>query len=210
VWLPAMTRPSLPRCAALLRAVNVGGRKVAMAPLRDALRADGLEDVETLLASGNVVTRQPLSGPDELAVRIETVVERTFGLRSAVVVRTHDALARASAEHPFAGDEENLSFLHVVFLRDEPDAQRIATMDFDRSPPDRFRVAGREIYLHYPEGSGRSKLTLDWLERGLGTIGTARNLNTVLKLVALTDPKRGLWLAMEAPVAGSTRLRHLV
>lgn len=178
------------RCAALLRAVNVGGRKLKMAELRAALEEAGFAGAETLLASGNVVLPAPREGAESVGPRIEALVAERFGLHSDVIVRDHDGLRAALERHPFRKDEEQGKYLHVVFLRDEPDPARIAALDPDRSPPDRVAVLGREAYLHYAEGSARSKLTLDWLERQLDTVGTGRNLNTVEKLVALTEPGR--------------------
>ena len=76
----------------------------------------------------------------------------------------------------------------MVFLSDRPAANAVAGLDPERSPPDEFRVRGREIYLHLPNGSGRSKLTVDYFERRLGVAATARNWNTLIKLIALTQP----------------------
>jgi uncharacterized protein (DUF1697 family) len=178
------------RVAALLRAVNVGGRKLRMAELRTMLQGGGYADVETLLASGNVLLRTPREGLEGLAAGLTKQIQEQFGLHTDVLIRSHEELRRALASHPFAAGEAEGSRLHVVFLDALPPADRIAALDPDRSPPDRVAVIGREAYLHYPGGSARSKLTLAWLERQLGVIGTGRNLNTVRKLVDLTAPER--------------------
>jgi uncharacterized protein (DUF1697 family) len=78
--------------------------------------------------------------------------------------------------------------VHVLFLSGTPEPAAVASLDPDRSPGDEFRVAGQEIYLRYAAGAGRTKLTLDYFERRLGLAGTARNWNTLLKLVELTGP----------------------
>lgn len=135
--------------------------------------------------SGSRRGRRPLPA---LAPRVEAIIQERFGIHCDVIVRDNAALARALSAHPFVADEDNASRLGIAFLHDVPDPARVAAMDADRSPPDRFRVVGGDVCVHYPEGSARSKLTLDWLERHLGTIGTGRNLNTVRKLVALTAP----------------------
>lgn len=179
-----------PRYAALLRAVNVGGRKLRMAELRARLEEAGYEDVETLLASGNVLLRAPIEGLDGLGAMLTRLIQDRFGLHSDVLIRSHEELRSALECHPFAANEPEGSRLHVVFLDASPPAERIAALDPDRSPPDRVAVLGREAYLHYPEGSARSKLTLAWLERQLGVIGTGRNLKTVRKLVNLTAQGR--------------------
>ncbi|MCB0215083.1 MAG: DUF1697 domain-containing protein [Chloroflexi bacterium] len=180
-----------PRLAALLRAVNVGGRPLQMAALRSCLEQAGYRDVTTILASGNVLLRSPIHPPEQLEQQLSALIEDRFGLRSAVVVRRHDQLATALATHPFADAESQPSRLHIAFFQRAPAPERIARLDPDPSPPDRVSVIGSEAYLHYPAGSARTKLTLGWLERQLDAVGTVRNLNTVTRLVALTAPEAG-------------------
>ena len=92
-----------------------------------------------------------------------------------------------AGRNPFlrSGHEHDPATLHVAFLSKRPNAAAITTLDPDRSPPDAFAVDGREVYLSYPNGSGRSRLTLDYLERRLAVEGTARNWRTVQRLAAL-------------------------
>ena len=108
-------------------------------------------------------------------------------MRIAVVVRSGAELAAVAGRNPFlaAGADRDPATLHVAFLSERPAAAAMATLDPDRSPPDAFAVDGREVYLSYPNGSGRSRLTLDYLERRLGVEGTARNWRTVQRLAAL-------------------------
>ena len=168
---------------ALLRGVNVGGsNKVPMADLRAMFEANGLADAQTLIQSGNVVFRA--DGTEAALVsRIEAAIAETFSLSITVMVRSKAQLAKVLANDPFADAPPNLA--HVAFLSARPAAKAVAALDPDRSPPDAFRVHGREVYLHYPNGSGRSKLTGDYLERVLGVRATARNRNTVGKLLAM-------------------------
>ncbi len=172
--------------AALLRAVNLGSHgKLSMPALETALGELGLEDVATYIQSGNVVFRS--DRPEKtLADEITRCIAETFGLETTVILRSAGELRRVAARNPFVGDEEQPSRLHVLFLDAEPAAAAVAKLDPDRSPPDRFGVDRREVYLHYPSGMGRSKLSPGYLERVLGVRGTARNWNTVLKLVELT------------------------
>jgi uncharacterized protein (DUF1697 family) len=102
-------------------------------------------------------------------------------------VRTPAELRKVAGANPFAGDESDPVKLHVVFLERRSSAKAKAALDTDRSPPDRFRVQGREIYLHLPDGAARSKLTLEYFERTLGVKGTARNSKTLAKLVELSE-----------------------
>ena len=170
---------------ALLRGVNVGGKNlIPMAELRALLSSLGFEEVETYIQSGNVVFRSPAGDADDLSARIEREIASVFGIAPAVLLRTPTELEAIAGRNPYLG-EANLSKLHVAFLDQSPAASVAAELDPGRSPPDEFTLSGREIYLHFPNGAGRSKLTIDYFERTLGVRATARNWNTLLKLLAL-------------------------
>ena len=168
---------------ALLRGINVGGsNKVPMADLRVMFAANGFADAQTYIQSGNVVFSATATEA-ALVHTLEDAVAKTFSLQIPVLVRSKAQLAAVLAADPFA--EAVSTMAHVAFLSAKPPAKAIAGLDPDRSPPDVFMVAGREVYLHYPNGSGRSKLTGDYLERVLGVRVTVRNRNTVFKLLSL-------------------------
>ena len=176
--------------AVLLRGINVGGKnKLPMPALRSLLEDAGYEDVATYIQSGNVVLRSSLGARARLRGRVEEQIAAEFSLAIRVVVRTHAELERIAGANPFLAGGGEPTGLHVVFLDRAPSAGS----DRDARPGSlaRGRVqrrrAARSI-LRYPNGSGRSKLTLDYLERRLGVTGTARNWNTLLKLVELTAP----------------------
>lgn len=168
---------------ALLRAVNLGSHgKVPMAGLRSWCEDLGFGDVATYIQSGNVVFTAVGTDEDEVGVVLGDRIEQECGVRTPVLVRCGDELGDAVAANPLYDPAIEPKFLHVVFLSEAPAADRVAALDPDRSPGDVFAVDGRHVYLHYPGGSGRSKLTNDYLERTLGTVSTARNWNTVVKL----------------------------
>jgi uncharacterized protein (DUF1697 family) len=172
---------------ALLRAVNVGGRNsVSMPKLREALTDRGLEDVSTVLQSGNVLFSSLKSEAAVTKLVQETMAE-SFGIESAVLVRTAAELKAVVARNPFVrrGETRDPKTLHVAFVEKAPSKAAVAKLDPDRSPPDAFDVRGREVYLSYPNGSGRTKLNLSYLERVLGVEGTARNWRTVQRLAEL-------------------------
>ena len=176
----------MPTYAALIRGVNVGGRaKLPMPKLKAGLEALGYEDVVTYIQSGNAVFRCT-DGKAKVAAATAQRILADAGLEVTVVVRTHPELSRIVERNPFVGDEREPRNLHVLFLDGTPAKRTIGALDPDRSPPDRFHVDGLQIYLHHPNGLGRSKLTADYFEKTLGVHGTARNWNTVLKLVELT------------------------
>ncbi|HWM14853.1 MAG TPA: DUF1697 domain-containing protein, partial [Gaiellaceae bacterium] len=165
---------------ALLRGVNLAGRnRVSMPELRSALEAMGLEDVVTYIQSGNVVFRSRTGDAKTLAAAIEAQVAEAFGIEVIVLLRTPAEVARVAAGNPFLRGGADPARLHVLFLSGKPSAKAVAQLDPERSPPDEFKVVGREIYLHTPNGFGRSKLTVDYFERRLGVAGTARNWKTV-------------------------------
>jgi uncharacterized protein (DUF1697 family) len=174
--------------AALLRGINVGGKnKIAMSELKRSLSSLGLEDVVTYIQSGNVVFRSPAGDAAGLAGGVEHRIAEDFGVSITVLLRTPSELKAVARNNPFLKGKADLSKLHVVFLSGRPAAKAAAALDPERSPPDELSVRGREIYLHLPNGAGRSKLTIDYFERQLGVAASARNWNTLIKLIALTQ-----------------------
>lgn len=179
------------RLVAMLRAVNVGGRgKLAMTDLRDLCTGLGHTDVATYIQSGNVVftTDRPaatVAARQQIAGELSQVIAERHGVKSAVMVRTVAELRAALSAVPYLDDEPESSKLMIVFLSDRPTADAAVSLDRERFAPDRFEVIGREMFVHFPNGAGRSKFTADYFERRLGVVGTTRNLNTVRKLVEL-------------------------
>jgi uncharacterized protein (DUF1697 family) len=172
--------------AALLRAINVGGTGIIrMADLKALCEKAGFRDVVTLLQSGNVVFTA--KGSDKaVAKKLADAVEKNHGFRPLVAVRTADEIEAAMKANPFRAEEtSDPSHLHIVFTADTPEeeaAARITAMKVNR---ERLHLEGRELYVHYADGAGTSKVTNVVLERALGVQGTARNWNTVGKLLAL-------------------------
>lgn len=176
----------MPIYLALLRGINVGGaNKVPMKELRSLFEELGHENVHTYLQSGNVVFEGRSSTSKKLSAEIEAAIAKSFNLKVSVIVRTRREMERVAAGNPFPTKGVKPTSLHVMFLADSAPAKAIKTLDPDRSSPDEFEVKGSEIYLRFPKGSGRSKLTIDYFEKKLGTRATARNWNTVVKVLEL-------------------------
>ncbi|MEU2789180.1 DUF1697 domain-containing protein [Streptomyces sp. NPDC007100] len=181
------------RQIALLRGINVGGRnKFPMAQQRELFAALGHKDVTVLLQTGNIVFADPGTPPEETARAIEARIADELGFPVPVLVRTRDELAAAIAANPFPQAEAEPKTLHVTFLSAEP--AHVAplesleeALDTGAYTPDRFRLVGRELYLWCPNGIGRSKLAEAVSRARLGVTATARNWNTVTKLLALAD-----------------------
>jgi uncharacterized protein (DUF1697 family) len=173
---------------ALLRGINLGSRnRVAMADLRAAFAGLGYPDAVTHLQSGNVVFTVPGRPPARLAGTIEKALTRDLGQPIPVILRTRDELAAVVGHNPLPERTADGAKLMVMFLPAEPDPDRVAGIDPDACGPDEFRVAGREIYLYYPNGLHKSKIGNAFWEKRLAVSGTVRNWNTVTKLLSLAD-----------------------
>ncbi len=175
---------------ALLRGVNVGGKnKLPMEDLRTIFTLAGCEAVVTYIQSGNVVFKAGA----ELATRIPTLIasgiEERFGYRVPVMARAFEELRDAVRANPFLGTVDDLKTLHVAFLAEIPESDRVAQLDPDRSPPDTFKVLGREIFLHCPNGLARTRLTNNYFDSKLATTSTVRNWRTVLTLLTMAEGK---------------------
>ncbi|MCY4113353.1 MAG: DUF1697 domain-containing protein [Chloroflexi bacterium] len=171
---------------ALLRAINVGGtKKLLMADLRAMFEASGCSDVRTYIQSGNVVFRAEPALAERLPSLIEAEIAASHGFEVPVVTRTAAEWTAVVDGNPFLAAGADPAHLHVGFLASTPSAARIAELDPDRSPQDAFEIRGREVYLHFPNGTARSKLTVDYFDRTLGTTITIRNWRTVGKLLEM-------------------------
>lgn len=184
----------------MLRGVNVGGHnKLKMDLLRALYASLGLPDAQTYIQSGNVVFRTGAKDLAPLSSRIQKGIERSFGFRPEVVLRTASEMRKVLASNPMAGRRDfDASKLLVTFLAGDPspDARtRILGLNPD---PEELWLHGRELYVHYPEGLGRSKLSPALIERTLKTSGTGRNWNTVVKLLEIAD-------GLEGPRKGAAR-----
>jgi uncharacterized protein (DUF1697 family) len=163
----------VPTVVLLLRAVNVGGVRIAKADLRRVASALGLSDVRTHLNSGNLLAES--EGPPDA---VAGALAAKLGAEVPVIARTPEALAAALAACPFGPPEIEPAKVQFAFLDALP-----AVEGLDWDGPERVAVAGTEAFIHYPDGVGRSELTLARLERGLGVTATMRGAKTVTGLL---------------------------
>jgi uncharacterized protein (DUF1697 family) len=174
---------------ALLRAVNLGSHnKVSMADLKTLLAELGMANPQSLLQSGNLVFESKTRPTAPLEKLLEAGAAKTLGLKTDWFVRTGAEWQQAIADNPFP-KEATLDPGHTVLmcLRDAPSAAAVKAMQGAITGREVMKTKGRHAYFLYPDGMGTSKLTLKLIEKHLGTTGTARNWNTVLKLGALTE-----------------------
>lgn len=166
---------------ALLRAVNVSGTTLQMTELKSICEGLGFTDVKTYIQSGNVLFRSD-EAEASVADRLDEALGRKFGKKPGVMVRSTGELEGIAQNAPFPEAKPN--FLLVHFLPEK--ASRDALDKMVAPDGEEAVVAGREIYVHYPIGSGKSKLKLPALKPG-----TSRNLNTVRKLAEMARAMEG-------------------
>lgn len=166
------------RQAALLRGVNLGGRKVIMSELRAACEAAGFSDVQTLLASGNLVLDAKEKGA-KVEAKLEKLILDEMGLKTEVFVRTGAELDAIIAANPFkAFAKQQPNFLVVTFMRAPASAAEMKAIGDTALFGEEAKQGEKCLYIKFPEGQGVSKLKTPKL-------GTARNWNTVTKLAAM-------------------------
>ncbi|SCL20550.1 Uncharacterized conserved protein, DUF1697 family [Micromonospora rhizosphaerae] len=171
------------RYVALLRGVNVGATRIAMADLRRLVTDLGHEDVRTYLQSGNVVFTSTTRDTATLAKGIEQAIADELGLTVPVLVRSGAELAAVADASPYADKQDDPTRLLVAFLSAAPAKARLAELTVPAGENIEYTVAGREIHLHFPDGGyGRTKFTNTYLEKKLGVVATTRNWKSVQAL----------------------------
>jgi uncharacterized protein (DUF1697 family) len=189
---------------ALLRGINVGGRnKVPMADLREVVAALGHTGVTTYIQSGNVLFSTADTDTAKLAAALESAIEDRFGLWSSVVVLSRDELAEVLAANPYT-DEPNPRLVHVVFRNAEPPQDVLDRIEAAvkaaaaKGSRDTVKSAGRALYIHTPDGFGRSELAQNLFKimtppakqkKKPALAATARNWATATKLLSLCEEK---------------------
>jgi uncharacterized protein (DUF1697 family) len=177
----------MPRQVALLRGINVGSHnRIGMPALRELLEGHGYGDVRTLLQSGNVVYRSRLS-PERVERDMARQIADGLGVDIKVMVRTRDEMAGVLDRNPLRDVADDPKRHQVSFLSAEPDPGVVRELGAIDLAPERFVFSGRELYAWYANGIQQSKLNKVLTEKRLGVAATARNWNTITKLLALAD-----------------------
>ena len=185
-------------CIAMLRGINVGGKRVKMEKLRTLFEALGFAKARTYIQSGNVLFNSNTANESAIIARIEKQILADFGFAVQVFLRTEKEMADVIKRNPFTRDKTvDQSKLHVTFLSDDAPAAAAAVLETLAAKAERYHVSGREIFLHCPNGYGTSKLANPFIERKLRVSATTRNWKTANTLLALS--------ADVEPPAGSSR-----
>ncbi|HET9894493.1 MAG TPA: DUF1697 domain-containing protein [Streptosporangiaceae bacterium] len=188
----------MPTHVALLRGINVGGGgKLPMADLRTLVSSLGHRDVKTYIQSGNVLftpagSHPAGAGSSALAAELQAAITEKFGLRTSAVVISCAELAGVISANPYPGEPEP-RYVHGIFLAAEPGEagvdwvrEQVAAAQ-NQGSRDEATFAGRVLYVHTPDGFGTSELAKALLTKRASpaAAGTARNWNTITKLLAL-------------------------
>lgn len=176
------------RYVAFLGSINVGGNRLTMAELRAAFESEGFADVETVVASGNVLfshAERPTRGLEE---KLELLVRERFEMKSIVAVRSRDEVAAAISDNPFAGVGED-KLVHTVFLDRELDPDQFAVLvaDHQGRGPEKLAAGDRALFIDYVDGVAGSRLTAPFIERRLNCRGTARNVRSLARILKKLD-----------------------
>jgi uncharacterized protein (DUF1697 family) len=180
---------TMPVVISLLRSVNVGGHnKIGMDALRELCAALRLREAQTYVQSGNVVFRTDEPDLVALSARIEKAIERKFGVRTDVILRTTFELRGAIAKNPFASRKGiEPSKLAVSFLARDPGPEARARLLALPPTPEELHLIGCELYTYFPNGMGRPAISWPRVERALAVPMTARNWNTVSRLLEMAE-----------------------
>jgi uncharacterized protein (DUF1697 family) len=183
------TVAEMPVLISMLRGVNVGGHnKVKMDALLALYRSLGLRDPRAYVQSGNVVFKTKARSIPRLADQIEEAIEHGFGFRPSVILRTPGELRDVIVRNPFA-DRPGIEpgKLLVSFLACDPGAECREKVLMIRTAPEELFMDGRELYVYFPNGMARPKMSWAAVERAHNIPSTGRNWNTVTKLIEIAE-----------------------
>ena len=176
-----------------LRGLNMAGHNsVRMTDLVTLYRDEGYKDAETYIQSGNVVFRDlaDLTAP-AISTKIEKAIHEKFNYEIAILIRTIDEMKKLISANPFLKIEKfDPSKMAVLLLSEKATTAQIQKVINISYPPDEFRIIGSEIFIYCPNGFGRTKLYSNFFEKKMNVTGTARNWNTINKLLEIAEKKQ--------------------
>ena len=177
------------RYVSLFRGINVGGHQlVKMDALKELHTSLDLQDIQTYIQSGNVVFANDNPDVTQIQKDIEDGFAQKFGFQVKVMVRTAGEFNKMVENNPFQNQPiRELKWVVAIFLASDPISTALEDIQKTYTGPEEIHIIGKEAFIYYPEGQGRSKLTNTFLEKKLKAVGTARNWNTVLRLQKLME-----------------------
>ena len=176
------------RYAAFFAAINVGGNQLKMVELREALEREEFEDVETVVASGNVLFSHDERPSEGLSEKLAYILRERFGIETFAAVRSREEVQAAIEGNPFKGQGED-KLVHTAFLDGQPTQAQFDKLVADHAGrgPERLALGDRALYIDFVAGVARSKLTGPFTERRLGCRGTARNMRSLQRILDKMD-----------------------
>ncbi len=179
----------MPVLISMLRGVNVGAHnRIQMDALRALYTSLKLDDPQTFVQSGNVIFRTKEKPTPQLAKKIQAAIESKFKFSPEIILRTADDFRAALAVNPFARRKDiEPGKLLITFLAAAPGPQAPKALELFKDHPEEVHLIGRELYIYFPNGAGKSKLPWSQVEKFLKVPGTARNLNSVQKMLAMAE-----------------------
>lgn len=183
----------MPVLISMLRGVNLGPHnRIKMDALRALYESLKFEDPRSYVQSGNVIFRAKEKNGPQLAKKIQAAIQKKFGCCPEVVLRTTDEMRKAVAANPFPDQTKaEPSKVLVTFLAAEPSREAEANLDKFEGFPEKLHLKGRELYIYFPNGAGRSKLPWSQVDRLLKVTGTARNWNSVQAMLRIAEEMEG-------------------
>jgi uncharacterized protein (DUF1697 family) len=179
----------MPVLVSMLRGVNVGGHaQIKMDALRALYSSLKFENPQTYVQSGNVIFGTGERDLQKIAKRLQQAIEKQFACRPEIMLRTVDELRSVIKKNPFAkraGIEPGK--LLVTFLAADPGNQARKTLLEQKFAPEELHAMGRELYIYFPDGMGRSKFPWRSVDKILQTPGTGRNWNSVTKILEMAE-----------------------
>lgn len=175
----------MPVYIGLLRGINVGGKnKLPMKALSRILEQHNCTNIQTYIQSGNVIFEHPEHQTEELAEDITQTITQKHGFSPDVLIITVQNMKEATDKNPYPNAKAEPKSLHLFFLKDTPENPDIDALNTLKAESESFALINNVLYLHAPEGIGRSKLAAQ-AEKKLGVSVTARNWNTINKLLEM-------------------------
>ena len=177
----------------MLRGVNLGPHnRIKMDELRALYESLKLADARSYVQSGNVIFRTKEKNSPQLAKKIQTGIQKKFGCCPEVILRTSEELQSAIAANPFPEQTKSEpSKVLVTFLAAEPPRDAEANLQKFQDLPEKLHLKGRELYIYFPNGAGRSRLPWSAVEKFLKVTGTARNWNSVQAMLKIAEEMEG-------------------
>ena len=184
----------MPVLISMLRGINLGPHnRIKMDALREMYRSLKLDDPRSYVQSGNVIFRTKEKNGPQLAKKIQGAIQKKFGCCPEVILRTADEMRKAIAGNPFPGEvEREPSKVLVTFLAAQPPRDAESNLAKFAALPEKLHLKGRELYIYFPNGAGRSKLPWSAVDKLLKVTGTARNWNSVLAMLGIAEEMEAL------------------